>query len=130
MHVARRAVQDSRYSKPNSFTAAQRIPRSEGYKKSLQSESVADKYFKLFFVRNQLGTARLGIVAAKRYIPKAVDRNRVKRDIREAFRQHKITGSGFDLVVMVRRTAQVDRASNRDGLSKLFSRVEIRCAES
>lgn len=129
MRVAPRAVQDSQFSKPNSFTAAQRIPRSEGYKKSLQSESVADKYFKLFFVRNQMEKARLGIVAAKRYMPKAVDRNRAKREIREVFRQHNITKSGFDLVIMVRRTAQVDRASHRDGLSKLFSLVETRCAE-
>lgn len=123
-------MQDSQSSKLNGLTAAQRIPRSEGFKNSLQSESVADKYFKLFFVRNQLQMARLGIVAAKRYMPKAVDRNRAKREIREVFRQHSIAKSGFDLVVMVRRAAQIDHESHRDGLSKLFSRVETRCAES
>lgn len=123
-------MQDSQYRKPNSFTAAQRIPRSEGYSHSLQSESVADKYFKLFFVRNQLKKARLGIVAAKRHMPRAVDRNRVKREIRDVFRRHSITESGLDLVVMVRRDALLDLASHRDGLSKLLSRVETRCAES
>ena len=130
MRAVPRAVQDSQYRKPNSLTAAQRIPRSEGYSHSLQSESVADKYFKLFFVRNQLKKARLGIVAAKRHMPKAVDRNRAKREIREAFRRHNITKSGLDLVVMVRRNAQLDHASHTDSLSKLFSRVETRCAES
>ena len=130
MLAAPRAVQDSQSSKLNRLTAAQRIPRSEGFKNSLQSESVADKYFKLFFVRNPQGKARLGIVAAKRHMPKAVDRNRAKREIREAFRQHNISRSAFDLVVMVRCAAQTDHVSHREGLNKLFSRVETRCTES
>ncbi len=125
-----RAVQSSQFNKLNCLTAAQRILRSEGFKKSLQSESIADKDFKLFFVRNQQEKARLGIVAAKRYMPRAVDRNRVKREIREAFRQHNIAKSGVDLVVMVRHASQKDHVSHRDSLNKLFSRVETRCTES
>jgi len=117
-------VQSSQYSKPNSFSAAQRISRSEGFKKCLQSNSVTNKNFKLFFVRNQLAKARLGIVVAKRYTPRAVDRNTVKRDIRELFRQHKVAGFGFDLVVIVRHIAEMDRSTYRVSLTKLFSRVE------
>ena len=122
--VAPRAVQDSLFSKLNGLTAAQRIPRSEGFKKILQSESLVDKYFKLFFVRNQSKKARLGIVVAKRHMPKAVDRNYAKRQIREIFRRHKIAKSDFDLVVMVRRAAEIDHVLYQDGLDKLFSRVE------
>lgn len=125
-----RAVQDSQCNKSNSFDAAQRIPRSEGFGHGLRAESVADKYFKLFFVRNQLEKARLGIVAAKRHMPKAVDRNRAKRAIREVFRQHNIKSSGLDLVVVVRRATQIDPPSYKDDLNKLFSRVETRCVES
>lgn len=36
---------------------------------------------------NQVGYPRLGMVVAKRLLPRAVDRNRVKRCIRESFRQ-------------------------------------------
>jgi ribonuclease P protein component len=123
-------VQDSQCKHPNSFEAAQRIPRSEGYGQCLKSHVLSDKYFKLFFVPNQLKKARLGIVVAKRYTPKSVDRNQAKREIRELFRLHQIKGCGIDLVVMARNTERSDRSACRDGLSKLFSRVAIRCTES
>lgn len=130
MHVAPRVVQNSPFSNSNSFSAAQRIPRSEGYSHCLKSNVVSDKYFKLFFVANNLQKARLGIVVAKRYVPKSVDRNLAKREIRELFRVHGIKGCGVDLVVMARKAEGSDRRECRDGLSKLFNRVAIRCAES
>lgn len=79
---------------------------------------------------NNIKKARLGIVVAKRYIPKSVDRNQAKREIRELFRVHQIKGCGIDLVVMARNTERSDRTICMDGLNKLFSRVAIRCAES
>ena len=91
---------------------------------------VSDKYFKLFFVANHTKNARLGIVVAKRYIAKSVDRNQVKREIRELFRTHEIKRCGIDLVVMARNAERTDISACRDGLSKLFNRVAIRCAES
>jgi ribonuclease P protein component len=36
---------------------------------------------------NQMGYPRLGMVVAKRLLARAVDRNRVKRCVRESFRQ-------------------------------------------
>lgn len=74
--------------------------------------------------------ARLGIVVAKRYIPKSVDRNQAKREIRELFRVHQVKGCGIDLVVMARNTERTDKTAYMDGLNKLFSRVAMRCAES
>ena len=65
---------------------------------------MSDKHFKLFLVANQLKEARLGIVVAKRYLPKSVDRNQTKREIRELFRNHEIKHYSIDLVVMVRNT--------------------------
>ena len=44
-------------------------------------------HFVLYARRNQLEHARLGIVAAKRYAPRAVTRNTIKRVARELFRQ-------------------------------------------
>jgi ribonuclease P protein component len=123
-------VQDSPCKHHNSFAAAQRIPRSEGYGNCLKSHVLSDKFYKLFFVPNQLKKARLGIVVAKRYMPKSVDRNQAKREIRELFRVHQIKTCGIDLVVMARNTERSDKNTCRDGLSKLFSRVAIRCTES
>jgi ribonuclease P protein component len=123
-------VQDSLCKHQNSFAAAQRIPRSESYAKCLKSPVMSDKYFKLFLVPNQLKEARLGIVVAKRYLPRSVDRNQTKREIRELFRNHEIKRYNVDLVVMVRNTDRSDKRVIQDGLSKLFSRVAMRCAES
>ena len=44
-------------------------------------------HFVLYARRNQLAHARLGIVAAKRFAPRAVTRNTIKRVTRELFRQ-------------------------------------------
>jgi ribonuclease P protein component len=123
-------VQDSLYKHPNSFAAAQRISRSEGYGKCLKSLVLSDKYYKIFFMPNQLNMARLGIVVAKRYTPKAVNRNKAKREIRELFRIHQIKSCGVDLVVMARNIERTDKNLCMDGLSKLFSRVSMRCIES
>lgn len=44
-------------------------------------------HFVLYARSNQLDHARLGIVAAKRFAPRAVTRNTIKRVARELFRQ-------------------------------------------
>jgi ribonuclease P protein component len=44
-------------------------------------------HFVLYIRDNQLSHARLGVVAAKRFAPRAVTRNTIKRVTREVFRQ-------------------------------------------
>jgi len=44
-------------------------------------------HFVLYIRTNQLAHARLGVVAAKRFAPRAVTRNTIKRVTRELFRQ-------------------------------------------
>lgn len=46
--------------------------------------------------------ARLGITVAKRHLKRAVDRNTVKRLIREAFRHHAENVSGSDMLISLR----------------------------
>ena len=46
--------------------------------------------------------ARLGLAIAKKHVKLAVDRNRIKRVIRESFRHHRQQISGLDLVVLAR----------------------------
>ena len=108
------------------FTVAHRLLREDGFDHVVHAENIADKYFKIFFVRNGRKNARLGIIAGKRTLPGAVQRNRVKRAIREAFRQHRIKDQQIDLVVMVRCADST--AAKSEELKTLFSRVEDRCA--
>ena len=61
------------------------------------------RHFTLYVRPNGLGEARLGIIASKRAAPRAVDRNRVKRLVREAFRLCRHRLGGIDLVVQLRR---------------------------
>lgn len=55
--------------------------------------------------------ARLGLALAKRRIARAVDRNRVKRVLRESFRGVRMQLGGIDVVVLARsRTAAMSNA--------------------
>lgn len=56
-------------------------------------------HFKIVFMENGLGMTRLGITVGKR-VGSAVRRNRIKRLIREVFRQEKSRfPQGYDIVV-------------------------------
>ncbi len=46
--------------------------------------------------------SRLGIALTRRLVPRAVDRNRLKRMTREAFRRHSVKNLGLDCVVALR----------------------------
>lgn len=48
------------------------------------------------------GDSRLGIGLTRRLVASSVDRNHVKRVVREAFRTHPAKSRGLDCVVMLR----------------------------
>ncbi len=52
---------------------------------------------------NGLGQARIGIVTSKKVAPRAVDRNRIKRMVREVFRGCRRSLDGLDVVVRLKR---------------------------
>lgn len=72
---------------------------------------------------NSLGHARLGMVIAKRVLPRAVDRNRVKRCIREIFRLQRQDLPGCDFVV---RLLSKPEAGNE---SRDLARTLLRAAQ-
>jgi len=67
--------------------------------------------------QNELGCARLGLAISKRTVKTAVGRNRVKRLVRESFRQHQQFLTGLDIVVLSRNAAP--QASNSELASAL-----------
>lgn len=135
MRVVLRVALDLQFNIPTipaGFTVAHRLLRKGGFGHVVHAENVEDKYFKVFFVRNDQKNARLGISARKKILSGAVHRNRAKRVIREAFRRHNIKACKLDVVVVVRRGYAQECAkcaTRSDGLGILFSRIKNRCVK-
>lgn len=51
---------------------------------------------------NQLPIARLGMIIAKHHVKRAVDRNLLRRVIRESFRHGQDALKGLDIIVLMR----------------------------
>ncbi len=65
---------------------------------------------------NQVGHARLGMIVAKRLLARAVDRNRVKRCVRESFRQVFAELPACDFVVrLIAKPVAGDEARDLPG---------------
>lgn len=67
--------------------------------------------FTVLYKENGEHEARLGLAVSKKNCRLAVGRNRLKRVIRESFRQHRETLQGFDVVVLNQPAAM--RANNK-----------------
>ncbi|WP_455198190.1 ribonuclease P protein component [Kaarinaea lacus] len=78
---------------------------------------VSDNMWSLLARDNDLGHARLGMAISKRVVKNAVQRNRIKRIVRESFRHHQQQLAGLDIVVMCRDGAT--QANNRELFSSL-----------
>jgi len=58
---------------------------------------------RLVYRRNDRSHGRLGLAVSRKY-GNAVQRNRLKRMLRSAFRQHPICRCGFDILMMPQST--------------------------
>ena len=76
------------------------------------------------------GPARLGLAVSKKNCRLAVQRNRLKRIVRDSFRHHLILLKGIDIVVLARPPAA--KAENQllaAALDRHWRRVSQRCAK-
>lgn len=79
----------------------------------------------LFLSRpNDLSHPRLGLVISKKSCRLAVQRNRVKRQVRESFRQHQACLAGLDIIVLSRRgIAELDNHTLAQLVSQSWTRL-------
>lgn len=79
------------------------------------------------YMPNQLGHARLGIVVGKKTARRAVQRNYMKRVLRELFRQEQPRLGGVDILVRpLRAYTRLDYAMIRDEFLQLLERLHQR----
>ena len=82
----------------------------------------SDKLLTILARRNNRRQARLGLAIAKKSVRTAVQRNRIKRIIREYFRLHQQKISSADYVVLVRQGIdKMDNVTIEHSVAKQFN---------
>jgi ribonuclease P protein component len=90
-----------------------------------------DELFGIYAVSNPFPHGRLGIVVSRKVSARAVVRNRIKRQIRETFRQSQEILAGLDVVVVASpKASTAPMAALRASLQKLWEKVEEQCRKS
>ena len=73
---------------------------------------------------NQLDHPRLGLVIGKKSVKLAVERNRIKRQIRESFRLNQDNLTGWDIVVVARKgLGDLENGELAQQFGKLWKRL-------
>jgi ribonuclease P protein component len=80
-------------------------------------------HFVLYTRSNQLAHARLGVVVAKRFAPRAVTRNTIKRVARELFRQSRL--SPLDCIVRLSKPVNTKQGPATTAALKAALRAEL-----
>lgn len=101
-----------------SFARRYRLTRPAEFSRVFgDAQRSADRYFTVLFRANQSDTARLGFAVAKKQIPAAVGRNRVRRLARESFRKQRESLPPVDIIILARSAAAA--AANSELLASL-----------
>lgn len=85
-----------------SFSQRSRLSSAGAYQRVFNNAcgKSSDRTLMVLATTNGLKHARLGLAIAKKKLPAATARNRIKRVIRESFRHHQQSLCGLDIVVL------------------------------
>jgi ribonuclease P protein component len=75
------------------------------------SRKLRGRYATIHVAPGFSGQSRLGVALTRRLIARSVDRNRVKRLVRDAFRRHVVKQAGLDCVVSLRQKFDASNAA-------------------
>ena len=100
-------------SKNYSYTQKNRLLKASQFSRVFdQATKSSSEFFTILSRENQVKHPRLGIVVAKRRAKRAVDRNILKRIIRESFRLNKNTLPAKDFIVILKRPIKIIKRTN------------------
>ena len=105
------------------FKKAQRLLKKIDYDHVFEkAKKIVTTEFIILFRENNLGYARLGLALSKKMIAKAHDRNRIKRLLREGFRQTRLPA--VDLIFLARQSVGKQTNSGiNNKLSKTWEKI-------
>lgn len=117
MLAVHEAVQNSAHNflpvEDFSYTHRDRLQNASQFTRVFdQATKSSSEFFTILSRENTEGQPRLGIVVAKRRAKRSVDRNIIKRIIRESFRLHKATLPANDFIVILKRPIRIIKRPN------------------
>lgn len=88
------------------------------------SRRISVGHFHVEAAATERDTARVGLAVSRRVSKRAVERNRIKRQVRESFRRRRGELPPFDVMVVARSSAvSQDNAALRADLDRLWERL-------
>lgn len=121
-----------RRARPLGLPPERRVRRAAEFKRLYaQGQRLSAAGFTAVVLANARGAPRLGLSIAARVLRRAVERNRMRRLIRESFRLHQHALPALDIVIGLRATpGGADNAQLRRSLEKLWRKISDLCASS
>jgi len=110
---------------PENYARDRRIVKTDEFSSVFRLRPVQrTAHFVLYVRSNQSSHARLGIVVAKRFAPRAVTRNTIKRVTRELFRQSSLPA--IDCIVRLSKPVNTKAGPATSARLKTELRDELR----
>lgn len=101
-----------------------RVKKNEDFSRIIKrKQSLANRSFIVYYLKNDLDHARIGISVSKK-LGKAIVRNKIKRQVRMIVREAIDLNSNYDYIVIVRnKYLDLDFNSNLKELKYLYKKI-------
>ncbi len=112
--------------KSTGFSRQQRIRKKNDFQTLFnQPYRTGSENFLALWKKGKFSFARIGIITAKKIAKKAVDRNKIRRVIRESFRLAKNQLNNIDLIIIARHECgKLDQIALRKETDHLWKKLQ------
>jgi ribonuclease P protein component len=120
---------DALLPRQKTFPPARRLLKAHDFERVYAARwRISDSFFAANMIESEAGAARLGLSVGHKAVGNAVSRNRIKRVVRESFRQHQYELPALDIVIGARNAARTaHNARLVESLDELWTRIARAC---